>query len=62
MDTSNLIHLTVYLVGTDEHDALANMPFDSPDSAEKYQSDNPGTRVFSVTASIDPSTIEEESE
>lgn len=58
MDTSNLIDLTLYVVGTDEDDALGNIPFDSEESALSYANDNPDTTIYSVTAYIDPATIE----
>lgn len=53
----NPIELTLYLVGYSKEDALGGMPFDSPDSAESYISDQ-GGKLYSVTAYIDPSTIE----
>ena len=52
--------ITLYLVGTDSDDAQSNFPFDSFESAESYQQDNPGTKIYSVTARIDFSTMEEE--
>lgn len=61
MDPSKLIDLTIYLVGVNEEDALGSMPFDSAESAADYANDNPGTKVFSVNAYIDPTTIEETS-
>lgn len=49
--------ITIYFVGTDEDDAKANLIFDSYDSAQDYQSDNPGTEIFSASATIDLSTF-----
>lgn len=57
---NNAIELTLYLVGIDEEAALGNMPFDSPESAESYARDNGGLTVFTVTAYIDPATIDAE--
>lgn len=54
-----IMEITLYLVGVDEDDAMETFPFDSQESAEDYSKDNPGTTVFSVTARIDFSTIEE---
>lgn len=51
--------ITLYLVGTDKDDAQGNMPFDGPESATSYMDDNPGNRLFTVTARIDFATIEE---
>lgn len=50
--------ITVYYVGEDESAALEGLPFDSFESAESYQRDTGEAHVFSVTATIDPSTIE----
>ncbi len=62
MDMSKLIDLTIYLVGRDKTEALGRMPFDSEESARSYADDNgEDEKVYSVTAYIDPSTIEETS-
>lgn len=55
----NPIEITLYLVGKDRADAANSLPFDSAESAESYQRDNLGTKLYSVDAYIDPSTIEE---
>lgn len=52
------MEITLYLVGTDADDAQENFPFDSAESAESYAQDNPDTYVYTVTATIDFSTIE----
>lgn len=49
--------ITLYLVGTDQDEAEANFPFDSISSARSFADDNPGTQVFSVTATIDFNTV-----
>lgn len=56
MDTSNLIELTLYLVGNTEADALEGMPFDSIESADSYANDE-GGEIYEVSAWIDPTTI-----
>ena len=53
------MEITLYLVGTDADDAQQNLPFDSAESAEDFMADNPGTKLYAVTATIDFSTIEE---
>ena len=58
---TNPIELTIWLVGADEDDALGSMPFDSPDSATSFMADNPGMKMYSATAYIDPTSIQEES-
>jgi hypothetical protein len=51
--------ITLYLVGTDEEDALNRMPFDSVESASSYADDNPGTHIYSVYALVYEESIEE---
>lgn len=51
------MEITVYFVGTDAEDAQASLIFDSYDSAQDYKNDNPGTEIFSATATIDLSTF-----
>lgn len=55
---SNKVEITVYLVGTDEDDAQGGWPFDSYRSAREFQLDNPGTKIWSVGATIDFDTME----
>lgn len=55
----NDMEITLYLVGTDADDAQLNQPFESWGEAESYRKENPGTKVFSVEAVIDFTTIEE---
>lgn len=55
---SNISNLILYLVGTDDENAQEGLPFDSEESAQSYADDNPGTEVYSVTATIDFDTIE----
>lgn len=49
--------ISVYLVGVDEDDACATFSFDSYESAESYQLDNPGSKIYQVEAIVDFSTI-----
>lgn len=53
------MEITLWLVGTDADDAQTNFPFHSPESAQSYADDTPGNKLFTVTATIDFSTIEE---
>lgn len=53
------MRITLWLVGTNADDAQGNFPFDSEESAASFANDNPGTKVYSVYADIDFSTIEE---
>lgn len=53
-----MMEITLYLVGTDADDACTNFPFDSFESAESYQADNPDTEIYSVQAFIDFTTVE----
>lgn len=57
---SATMNLTLYLVGYNRIDAkLRFFPFDSIESAESFQRDNPGTKVFEVVAVVDFSTMRE---
>jgi hypothetical protein len=51
--------VTLYLVGADEQEAKDSLLFDSEDSANDYQRDNPWMKVFAVKAYIDYSKLEE---
>lgn len=58
--TGKLVQITtLYLVGTDADDAQSKLPFDSAESAQSYQADNPGTKLYRVDAVIDFSSIQE---
>lgn len=50
--------ITLWLVGIDADHAEGSLPYHSPESAEECARDNPGFAVFTVTATIDFSTIE----
>ena len=52
------LEITLWLVGINKEEARGNFPFDSFESAFSYSKDNPGTRIYSVTATIDFETIE----
>lgn len=49
--------ITLYLVGTDEDDAMSNAPFDSLESAQSNAEDT-GGNVYTVTAFIDFTTLQ----
>lgn len=49
--------LTLYLVGYTEDDARESLPFDSIESAQSY-ADDQGGDIYSVTATIDLTTIQ----
>lgn len=53
------MNLKLYLVGYNRIDAKLRFPFDSIESAESFQRDNPGTKVFEVVAVVDFSTMRE---
>ena len=50
----------LYLVGIDKEDAKESLFFDSFESAQSYCFDNIGTKIYSVSATIDWSTIVKE--
>ena len=52
------IELTIYLAGENKEEAKANWPFDSYESAYSFYKDNPGMKIYSVSASIDFQTME----
>lgn len=57
----NPVELTLYLVGSDEDNALENLVFDSFESAESFALDQDEfVNIYSVSAYVDPSTIEKE--
>jgi hypothetical protein len=51
--------ITLYFVGTDDEDAREGIPFDSQESAESFQADNPWAKIYSVTATVNFDTIKE---
>lgn len=53
------MEVTIYLVGYDLDHAKGNFPFDSIESAESYKNDNPGMKIYSVTARLDLTTVTE---
>lgn len=62
MNNVNEIEVTLYLVGEDKDDAMSTFPFDSFESAEGFwmdQEDNSNLRIYSVSAILDLSTLEE---
>ena len=58
--TGNTIDITLYLPGEDKEDAISQcFLFDSYIHAEEYCRDNPGQKVFCVTAIVDLDSVEE---
>jgi len=53
------MEITLFLVGKDQEEAQQMWPFDNYDSARSYADPLPGNRIFSVTATLDFSSIEE---
>ena len=49
--------ITLYLVGTDAEDAAEGLIFDSIESAESYQQDNPGLTIYEASATIHTDTM-----
>jgi len=54
------LEITLYLVGDNEEDARGNFPFDSFKEAEQYKYENNASKIYSVIATIDFSTMEAE--
>ncbi len=52
------LEITLYMVGIDEEDARSTFVFDSFESANSYVQDNPGTKIYTVEATIDFETME----
>ncbi len=50
--------ITIYYVGETADQAILGLPFDSFESAESFQLDNPGTLIYTATALVDFSTVE----
>jgi hypothetical protein len=50
--------ITIFYVGNTADEAILGLPFDSYESAESFQLDNPGMLIYSATAVVDFSTVE----
>lgn len=50
--------ITIYYVGETADQAILGLPFDSFESAESFQLDNPGTLIYTAIALVDFSTVE----
>lgn len=55
----NDLEIEVYFVGYNMDDAQTMFPFDSIESAQSYQQDNPGTKIYVAQGLIDLTTMEE---
>ena len=52
------MNITLYMVGETMREASHTFLFDSYESAKSYAMDNPGTSIFSVSATVDIMTAE----
>jgi len=50
--------IIIYYVGETADQAILGLPFDSFESAESFQQDNPGTLIYTAIALVDFSTVE----
>jgi len=54
------MEITLYLTGINKEDARGSWIWDTWEGADSYCIDNPGNKIYSVVATLDFSTLEED--